>query len=119
MDIKYENDKTRIYMFDLLSKQRKLSKSENKEFEELKKVRVLDSAERKVILERLLQRRYLSAPNTVCLVDERGVKHYGSSINELVLRVTELGEECLKKDLPSEYKKERYDKRMEWNGMID
>lgn len=120
MNIRYENDKTRIHMFDLLSKQRKLSKSENKEFEELKKVRVLDRAERKVILERLLQHKYLSVPNTVYLVDERGVEHYGSSINELVLRVTELGEECLKKDLPSEYKKERHDKRMEWiDRLID
>lgn len=114
MNIKYENDKRRMYMYGILSKQRKLLKCERKEFDALKKIRVWDKMERKVILERLLQHKYLSVPNTVCLVDERGVEHYGSSINELVLRVTELGEECLKKDLPSEYKKERHDKRMEW-----
>lgn len=114
MDIKYENDKTRMYMYDILSKQRKLLKPEKKEFETLKKVRVWDRTERRVILNQLLQNRCLSVPNEVCIVDDNEVKHYGASVNDLVMRVTELGEEYLKKDFPSEYKKDRHDKRMKW-----
>ena len=111
-EIKYINDKTRIYLYDILSKQRLLTKDENKEFEKLKSVRVINANERKEILYDLKLKGYIEQLNDGLIrTTKTGCKVYGS-LNLTHIIVTKSGEEFLKKELPSEYMEDKHKARI-------
>ena len=107
-EIRYINDKTRIYLYDILSRQRKLNKKERNDFNRLKKHRVWDEKERSEILSFLKSKGYIEQMNNGLIgVDRNGRKLYGS-LSQSNLQVTKSGEEFLKKELKSEYQEELF-----------
>lgn len=118
-DIQYINDKTKIYLYEILSKKRKLAKKENEEFNKLKSIRVYDERERNIILQDLKSKGYITQPNGSLIRKSNGHEFHGS-LPLTNLEVTKAGEELLKKELKSEYYEEKHRIRMEWiDRLID
>ena len=112
-EIRYINDKTRIYLYDILSRQRKLNKKERNDFNRLKKYRVWDEKERSEILSFLKSKGYIEQMNNGLIgVDRNGRKLYGS-LSQSNLQVTKFGEEFLKKELKSEYQEDLFKRRLD------
>lgn len=113
IEIRYINDKTRIYLYDILSKQRKLNKKERNDFNRLKEHRVWDEKERSEILSFLKSKGYIEQMNNGLIgVDRNGRKLYGS-LSQSNLQVTKFGEDFLKKELKSEYREELFKRRLD------
>ena len=112
-EIRYVNDKTKIYLYDILSRCRKLTKKEKDDFNLLKTHRIWDENERSKILYYLKSKGYIKQLNDGLIgKTNNGCDLYGS-LSRTNLVVTKAGEEFLKKELKSEYREEVFKRRLE------
>lgn len=118
--IQYVNDKTRVYLYDILEKQRGLTRREKKDYKKLRLVRAWNVQERDKILYDLKYKGYIIQPNRSLIERTTGGRELHGSLGLTRLEVTEAGEEFLKKELKSEYHEERHRIYMEWmDRLID